>query len=136
MDGMKLQKVFAYKYGDKAYYKYLITLPEETVTKLGWKPGGELKESVDGKNLILSYVSDPVEKPKEEPKPTMSYDDFKTKIQNELKANPDGLTWGELKERLKLPQTVPNNKWVRQMERDIGLLRVKEARGLIWRLKA
>jgi len=40
-----------------------------------------------------------------------------------------------LKERLKLPQTVPNNKWVRQMERDIGLLRVKEARGLIWRLK-
>jgi bifunctional DNA-binding transcriptional regulator/antitoxin component of YhaV-PrlF toxin-antitoxin module len=133
---MKLQKVFAYRYGDKVRYKYLITLPEDVVIKLGWKPGGELKEFIDGKNLILTYVSDPVENPKEEPKPMMSYEEFKAKIESELKANSNGLTWSELKERLKLPQTVPNNKWVRRLEKDIGLIRIKEARGLIWRLKS
>jgi hypothetical protein len=66
----------------------------------------------------------------------MSYEEFKAKIESELKANPNGLTWSELKERLKLPQTVPNNKWVRRLEKDIGLIRIKEARGLIWRLKS
>ena len=60
---------------------------------------------------------------------------FMRKIEAILKAEPDGLTWTEIKKRLNLPQKVPNNKWVRQMERDIGLTRSREARGVVWRLK-
>ena len=38
--------------------------------------------------------------------------------------------------RAKLPQMFPNNQWVHRMEKDIGLLRQKDAHGIIqWRLK-
>ncbi len=67
--------------------------------------------------------------------PQMTYEEFRDSIQKELKKSPDGLTWTEIREKLKLPQKVPNNKWVRQMEKDIGLLRVKELRGVVWRVK-
>jgi len=70
------------------------------------------------------------EKPKK-----MTYEEFRDRIAKTLKAEPKGLTWTEIRERLALPQKVPNNKWVRQMEKDIGLLRVEEAKGVIWRLK-
>ena len=65
----------------------------------------------------------------------MAYDEFKEKIRKELDANPNGLTWTELKKRLKLPQKVPNNKWVSQMEKDIGLVRGRGEKGIVWRLK-
>jgi len=64
-----------------------------------------------------------------------SYEKFKQQIEYALKAEPSGLTWTEIKSKLGLPQKVPNNKWVRMMERDIGLARVKEEKGTVWRLK-
>ena len=60
---------------------------------------------------------------------------FMRKIETILKAEPDGLTWTEIKKRLNLPQRVPNNKWVRHMETDIGLIRERRKGQLIWRLK-
>lgn len=65
----------------------------------------------------------------------MSYEEFRDKIEKVLKLNRDGLTGTEIKTKLKLPQRVPNNKWVRMMEKDIGLTRVKEPKGMVWRLK-
>ena len=66
--------------------------------------------------------------------PVMSYEKFRDSIQKELKKSANGLTWTEIREKLKLPQKVPNNRWVRQMERDIGLVRAKELRGVVWRV--
>lgn len=63
------------------------------------------------------------------------YAEFKTKIEAILKAEPRGLTWTEIKKRLNLPQKVPNNKWVRMMETDIGLIRQTEKGRIIWRLR-
>ena len=63
------------------------------------------------------------------------YDEFKTKIETILKAEPNGLTWTDIKKRLSLPQKVPNNKWVRMMETDIGLMRQTEKGKIIWRLR-
>jgi len=65
----------------------------------------------------------------------MTYDEFRDKIRAELQRKPDGMTWTELKRKLRLPQKVPNNKWVSRMERDIGLTRVSENRRFIWKLK-
>lgn len=65
----------------------------------------------------------------------MSYEEFRDKIEKVLKSNSEGLTWTEIKTKLKLPQKVPNNKWVRMMEKDIGLTRIKEQKGTVWRLK-
>lgn len=65
----------------------------------------------------------------------MTYEEFRDAIKKELKANPNGLTWTQIKKKLRLPQKVPNNKWVHQMEKDIGLLRVRDSEGILWRLK-
>lgn len=127
-----MQKALSYRYGDKAHYKYLITLPEEAVERLKWEAGAELQESVEGKKLIL--VSLGKQEPKPMTEPQMTYGQFRDSIQKELKKSSEGLTWTEIRAKLKLPQKVPNNKWVRQMEKDIGLLRMKDLRGVVWKL--
>lgn len=127
-----MQRVYAYKYGGKEQYKYLVTLPPDIVEKLGWEVGGELEGTIRGTKLVLRYVGKLEARGVSEPK--MTYEEFRDAIQSELKRNPDGLTWTEIRARLKLPQKVPNNKWVRQMEIDIGLVRVKDLRGIVWRV--
>ena len=64
------------------------------------------------------------------------YEKFKIQIEAVLKAESKGLTWTEIKQKLNLPQRVPNNQWVRMMEKDIGLTRTKEARGIVWKVKS
>jgi len=45
------------------------------------------------------------------------------------------MTWTKLRNNLQLDQVVPNNKWVRRMEKDIGLMRVKGSDAVIlWRV--
>jgi hypothetical protein len=45
------------------------------------------------------------------------------------------MTWTEIRTAAKLPQMFPNNKWVRRLERDIGLKRNKDVHGIIrWQL--
>ncbi|PIY89114.1 MAG: hypothetical protein COY74_06745, partial [Nitrosopumilales archaeon CG_4_10_14_0_8_um_filter_34_8] len=60
--------------------------------------------------------------------------EFREKIQNALKYRDDGMTWTELRDQLELEQIVPNNKWVRQLEKDIGLKRLREMKGVVWRV--
>ncbi|MHA2243766.1 MAG: hypothetical protein ACXADY_02235 [Candidatus Hodarchaeales archaeon] len=64
----------------------------------------------------------------------LSYEEFKSKIANQLKEHPEGLTWSEIKENESLPQKYPNNKWVRQLEQDINLERKKIKGKMIWKL--
>jgi len=63
------------------------------------------------------------------------YEKFKKQIEDVLRTESKGLTWTEIRNKLGLSQKVPNNRWVRQMEKDIGLQRVKEDRGIVWKLK-
>ena len=63
----------------------------------------------------------------------MTYDEFKDLIAIELKKNPSGFTWKELRTRLGLPYDRPCPTWVSRMESDIGLARVKRSgRAYIW----
>lgn len=65
----------------------------------------------------------------------MNYEEFRDKIETILHENPNGLTWSQIKERLNLPQKVPNNQWVARLEKDINLIREKQEKSvLIWRL--
>ena len=131
---VRLQKIKAYSRDDRTQYKYVIVIPEESITTLGWKEGSELKESVRAKSLVIDYVSDPVPRVKKNIEPKMSYDEFSQKIKKLLEYS-DGLTWTEIRAKLNLGQVVPNNKWVHQMEKDIGLLRLKDPRGVVWRVR-
>jgi hypothetical protein len=66
----------------------------------------------------------------------MTYEEFKQIIKAELTKVPTGLTWSQIRERRpELYQKFPANQWVRQMEKDIGLTRLKKAGKTIWRLK-
>jgi bifunctional DNA-binding transcriptional regulator/antitoxin component of YhaV-PrlF toxin-antitoxin module len=131
---MRLQKIKAYSKDDRTQYKYQITIPSETVENLGWKEGSELKDTIKGKSLVIDFVADPSPRSRKIAEPKMTYEEFRDGIKHLLQYN-DGLTWTEIRTKLNLDQIVPNNKWVHDMEKDIGLLRLKDARGLIWRLK-
>jgi len=39
---------------DKEYAKFVVIIPPNSVTELGWKEGQELQEEVQGKKLVLS----------------------------------------------------------------------------------
>ena len=68
-------------------------------------------------------------------KKPMSYEQFRNKIAATIRAAERPLTWTEIRTEAKLPQVWPNNKWVHQMESDIGLLRSKDTHGIMhWSL--
>jgi hypothetical protein len=131
---MKLQKVLAYRYGDKSQYKYVVTIPEEIITDLGWESGSELNACKGKNRIVIDFVAKPSKVPKKVSEPKMPYEEFRDKIKKALEYNDEGMTWTELRNKLGLDQVVPNNKWVRQMENDIGLKRFREVRGIVWRI--
>ncbi len=65
----------------------------------------------------------------------MRYVEFRDAIKSELRRVPAGLTWAELKKRLKLPYDIPCPEWVKQMEQEIGLSRERgSGRAFTWRI--
>ena len=67
----------------------------------------------------------------------MTYAAFKQSIDSKLRKSSPGLTWNELRTALKLPYDRPCPEWVRQLEKEIGLVRRKATggRALLWRLE-
>jgi len=119
--------------GESAYSKWIVTIPPAQIAELGWKEGDYLESEIKGEELALRRVEAPENNPKPE---RMSYEEFKSKIAEALKTAPDGLSWTQIKQQLGLPQRVPNNLWVRMMEKDISLSRVKDQKTgkTLWRL--
>ena len=63
-----------------------------------------------------------------------TYEAFRDTIRGTLKSK-GPLTWTEIRTAAKLPQKFPNNKWVHQMEKDIGLKRSKDEHGILkWKI--
>jgi predicted transcriptional regulator len=66
----------------------------------------------------------------------MRYVDFRDSICRELRRNPEGLTWPELRLRLSLPYKSPCSEWVKRMERENGLVRKPgTGRAYVWRVR-
>lgn len=130
---MKLQRQISRVVGEKEYEKWVIVVPPPRIRELGWREGMELEAIVRGDELVIRPLENKPEKPKR-----MTYEEFKEIIREELEKAPEGLTWTQIKgRRSELYQKVPNNLWVRMLEQDIGLVRVKDSRTgkTIWRLK-
>lgn len=61
---------------------------------------------------------------------------FRAAISATLAKADCSLTWTELRTVAGLPQLFPNNQWVHKLERDIGLMRGRDAHGIVhWQLK-
>jgi hypothetical protein len=115
----------------KEYYKWVIVIPPEQIDRLGWSEGMELDSIVKGDGLLIRPMTEPPEKSEK-----MTYEVFKKIIKEELEKEPKGLTWTDIKSRRpELYQKVPNNLWVRTLEREIGLIKEKVGTKTIWRLK-
>jgi len=108
-------------------------VPTSEIEKLGWMEGQELESNVERNKLVIKPQKKSPSKPQK-----MAYAEFRDSIAGVLKSSPKGLSWTEIKEKLELPQKVPNNLWVRTMENDIGLLRAidRSSGKTIWRLKS
>jgi hypothetical protein len=66
----------------------------------------------------------------------MDYTTFKETVRAGLLAHPDGMTWPELKTRLRLPYARPCPEWTRRLEQDIHLVRRKGAgQALVWSIR-
>ena len=66
----------------------------------------------------------------------MRYVEFKHAIAKALRQSPEGLTWAQLRQRLDLPYERACPTWIKQMEQEIGLSRMKgSGRAYIWTLK-
>ena len=66
----------------------------------------------------------------------MRYIEFRDQIHTELRQHPDGLTWAELKTRPNLPYKRPCQTWIGELEKEIGLSRVKGAeRAYLWKIQ-
>lgn len=64
-----------------------------------------------------------------------AYGRFCNQVKTILNESNRPMTWTEVREKAKFKQKFPNNKWVRYMEEDIGLVREKTKDGRInWRL--
>ena len=135
-NAMKLQKVKAYKLDHERWqFKYQITVPETSIEKLGWKEGDELQDTVHEGSLVVMPAIPGAKKTRRVITTKMPYEEFRDKILDTLQYSDKGMTWTEIRSQLKLDQVVPNNKWVRQMEKDIGLMRIKGSDGVIvWRV--
>lgn len=131
---MKLQRTYSYKYKDTPRYKYIISIPEKIIHDIGWEPGSELEIKQRGENLVVRFKAKPSSKARKDSAPTMAFEEFQEKIVT-LLSNKQRLTWTQLRKILELPQIVPNNKWVTRMEKEIGLVRLKDKKGIVWQLK-
>lgn len=128
---MKLQKQSSRKKNDPNYDKYVkwvLVIPPDRVTQLGWDEGVELKDEVKNNSLLISKVSGKEKKPEEE----TLYEDFRKSIKNILERHPAGLTWSQIRDKLNFQQKAPHNRWVRRLEKDIGLKRIKVEGNTFW----
>ena len=53
---MKLQKRLSRKYKGKNYYKYLVVIPEEDISKAGFKEGDNLMSEIDKGAIRLKRI--------------------------------------------------------------------------------
>jgi hypothetical protein len=65
----------------------------------------------------------------------MRYIEFRDAIEKELRRRHGGLTWLQLKTRLRLPYDRPCPSWVKSLEKEICLTRQRNGgRALVWTL--
>ena len=132
---MKLQKQSSRKKGDPNYGKYVkwvIIVSNDRINQLGWKEGIELTDEIKDSYLCVRPITkSDITKYKEE----TIYNEFRDSIKNLLQRYPGGLTWGKIKDKLNYYQKAPNNKWVRNLEGDISLKRIKRGNEMIWLLE-
>jgi hypothetical protein len=117
---MKLQRSISRHAGGKAYTKNQIVIKNDTIVKLGWNQGDQLETRITPKGLLL-YKVDPKQRAKK-----LCYNEFREAVISTLRSIPHGCAWSELKLRAGLQQLTPSPIWVRRLEDERNLKRVRD----------
>ena len=112
-------------------------MPQVPITVMGyrcerceheWLPRSRQHEPKVCPRCKSPYWNQPRSRP-----PATSYEFFRRRVRETLSGNK--LTWTEIRTAARLPQKLPNNRWVRRLEDDIGLVREREHGVQFWRLE-
>ena len=127
---MKLQRSISRRLGSKEYVKYQVIIPNNIVMQAEWNPGDYIEAKATKKGILLCKI----EPPQESRRP--DYEQFKAAIIHTLTLSPQGFPWSELRLKAGLSQLTPSPVWVRQMEDENTLERVREPTRsqVIWKL--
>ena len=117
---MRLQRSVSRRLNGKEYVKHQIVIPNSAVGQLGWCSGDYLEGRRTGKGFLL-YKVEPRQRT-ERP----SYQQFKEAVTNILMALPQGCTWSELRSKTGLNQLTPSPIWVKRLEGERSLERVRD----------
>ena len=63
------------------------------------------------------------------------YNEFRKKVKKVLQGEKTGLTWNQLREKGDIKYSRPCYTWIRELEDEIGLVRLRKGRYVYWRLK-
>jgi hypothetical protein len=95
-----------------------------------WIPRGE----TDTEPKVCARCKSPYWNRARKSAPATTYEHFRARVRKALEQAGRPLTWTEVRTAARLPQALPNNKWVRTMETDIGLRREKNKGVIHWSL--
>jgi bifunctional DNA-binding transcriptional regulator/antitoxin component of YhaV-PrlF toxin-antitoxin module len=115
-----VQRRKSLKYGEKQHYQDYITIPAELSRFLGLQPGQVMKCVVNGRG-ILTYI-----KAEKKPKNRMTYDDWIRELTPWMTEN--GKTYRQICEEANILLKSAPALWVKQAERDIGLIRKRDSK--------
>jgi antitoxin component of MazEF toxin-antitoxin module len=128
---MEVQRSVSRRLGGKEYVKHQIVIPNNVIEQLGWSQGDHLETRISSKGLLIYRIQAPhrIREPQ--------YEDFKEAVIEVLSALPNGCAWSELKQKAKLPQLTPSPMWVKKLEDDACLKRIRDpaTSQIIWRLE-
>jgi len=127
---MKLQRSISRRLGGKEYAKHQIVVPNSTVEQLGWRHGDYLEVRVTPRGLLIYRA----ERRQRFERP--SYQQFKEAVTDVLMTLPQGCTWSELRSKTGLNQLTPSPLWVKRMEGERSLERIRDpaTSRVVWKI--
>ena len=127
---MKLQRSVSRRIGRREYVKHQVVIPNDIVTLIRWNSGDHIEARISKKGLLLCRIDAPQSSRK------LDYEQFKAAVTAALMSTPQGHSWSELRARAGLEQITPSPIWVRRMEEENRLERIRdrEASQVIWKL--
>jgi len=127
---MKLQRSISRRIGGREYVKHQVVIPNDVVMQVGWKSGDHIAGKITKSGLLLYRIEPPQISGK------LDYEQFKAAITTALMSAPQGHYWSELRVKAGLEQATPSPIWVRRMEEENRLDRVRDSATsrVVWKL--
>jgi bifunctional DNA-binding transcriptional regulator/antitoxin component of YhaV-PrlF toxin-antitoxin module len=127
---LQVQRSVSRRSTGKEYVKHQVVIPNDIMAQLGWSPGDQLEARIQSKVLLLHKVT---------PEPKLGkpdYEEFKGAVTKVLRAMPKGTVWSQIRQLACLNQRTPSPLWVKKLEDEDILIRVKDqaTSQIIWSL--